>query len=151
MMTVRNNISAKSSCVIIGVLHLILIACCVYERIWELIKLEEPFLFREHKFIFLSYIIQIAVASLLIYGSVTEKLIFTVPWLVVTTPVLMAGTFYAMANIFKEERTQIFFNLFVVGFVWWTWYIVVKYNSIHRTITAYIMNLPIFIKHRRIN
>ncbi|CAG9832238.1 unnamed protein product [Diabrotica balteata] len=85
-MKIQMNVTLRQVCVTIGVLHLIIIGLRIYERIWEIITLEEPFLIEEHTGILTSYGIQIFIACLLIYGSVAESLNFTLPWLLVTAP-----------------------------------------------------------------
>ncbi|XP_056648415.1 uncharacterized protein LOC130452912 isoform X2 [Diorhabda sublineata] len=70
------KLTSRHYCFLVGFLHLMLIVLRLYERIWELIVLEEPIVIREQMFLFLSYIVQIVTVSLLIYGTANKKLYF---------------------------------------------------------------------------
>ncbi|KAJ8927105.1 hypothetical protein NQ314_020378 [Rhamnusium bicolor] len=110
----------------------IIIGLSLYERIWELVKLEEPFHIQEHTFILTSYGIQSLTIIMLILGSITGNSYYILPWLVCTTPLFFFATIYAIFYATKEEISQILLNFIAVGVVWSTWYIVVKFHLENR-------------------
>ncbi|XP_057672579.1 uncharacterized protein LOC130904065 [Diorhabda carinulata] len=122
------KLTSRHYCFLVGFLHLMLIVLRLYERIWELIVLEEPIVIREQMFLFFSYIFQIVTVSLLIYGTANENPKFSIPWLLITTPAFIIVTLYGLNVIFKEEAGQVFYNFLSMGAIWIMWYTVLKYN-----------------------
>ncbi|XP_072383412.1 uncharacterized protein [Diabrotica undecimpunctata] len=145
-MKIQMNVTLRQVCVTIGVLHLIIIGLRIYERIWEIITLEEPFLIEDHTGILTSYGIQIFIACLLIYGSVAESLNFTLPWLLVTAPAFVLGSLYAAVVVYKEESVQIFCNFLAVCLIWLMWLAVLQYNIKHNAFVRSMLKLQGYVK-----
>ncbi|CAH1098618.1 unnamed protein product [Psylliodes chrysocephalus] len=146
-MIIRNKIQLRLVCLTVGLTHLVLVLLRLYERIWELIILEEPFIYHEHRIIIVSYIVQILTISLLIYGCRADSPNFTVPWLVITTPIFILSTLYGVLVLFKDELSQTSYNIFSICSVWLMWYFVLKYNLKQNTLIGGLLKHTIYKKY----
>ncbi|KAJ8919309.1 hypothetical protein NQ315_003893 [Exocentrus adspersus] len=122
----------KTPCLIIGVSHLVLLIFSLYERIWELIKLEEPFQLQDHTVVLTSHVIQIIAIGLLICGSVTGNTYYIIPWLICTALLFLTASVYAVLYMSQDETSQKLINFLVIGVIWATWYIVLKFHLENR-------------------
>ncbi|KAJ8948919.1 hypothetical protein NQ318_020506 [Aromia moschata] len=104
--SVKQNVRLRLPCFFVGISHLFIISLSLYERIWELVKLEEPFYIHDHSFILVSYVVQILSIFLLIVGSFTGNIYCILPWLLCTTPIFVSATLYAIFYATEEETNQ---------------------------------------------
>ncbi|KAJ8984586.1 hypothetical protein NQ317_006048 [Molorchus minor] len=116
---VKQNVRWKLPCLIVGVSHLVLICLSLYERIWYLVKLEEPFNLQDYSTILTSYL---------------GNSYCIIPWLICTTPMFLSATLYAVLYMWQQETSQMLLNFVVVGVIWSTWYVVITSHLDHKRI-----------------